>query len=189
MSSVLYYSNYCNHCNNLLRAISSSSVKNDIHFLCIDKRIKKNGITYIQLENGQEILLPPNIIKVPSLLLLNRGNIVVEGKQVNEYILKENNKINNQATLFNGEPLAFSLNEFGSFKSDNFSFLDQSSEDMSAKGNGGIRQMHNYVAIDHDGFIETPPENYKPDKIDTSMSLDQIRMMRDKEIPKPIQRT
>jgi hypothetical protein len=103
--------------------------------------------------------------------------------------LKENNKINNEATQFNGEPLAFSLNDFGSFKSDNFSFLDQSSEDMSAKGNGGIRQMHNYVAIDQNSIIETPPENYKPDKLNTDMSIDQIRMMRDKEIPKPIQRT
>lgn len=188
MSSVLYYSNYCQHCKNLLKAISNSSIKNDIHFLCIDKRIKKEGVLYIQLENGQEILLPPNIRKVPSLLLLNRGNTVVEGENVNEYILKETNKINTQATNSNGEPLAYSLNDFGSIKSDNYSYLDQSSDEMAAKGSGGTRQMHNYVAINQNDIIETPPEDYKPDKIDANMSLDKIRMMRDKDIPKPRQR-
>ena len=35
MSSVLYYSNYCNHCKELLKTVAQSSVKEDIHFLCI----------------------------------------------------------------------------------------------------------------------------------------------------------
>lgn len=189
MSSVLYYSKYCNHCQNLLMAISKSNIKEDIHFICIDKRVKKGPAIYIQLDNGQEILMPPNIKKVPSLLLLNRGNIVVEGSEVNQYVLKENEKRNLQATQSNGEPLAFSLNDFGNVVSDNYSFLDQSSEEMSAKGNGGMRQMHNYVAIGHnDMSIETPPDNYTPDKLDSSMSLDKIREMREKDIPKAIQR-
>ena len=49
------------------------------------------------------------------------------------------------------EPMAFSLGGgggFGDVVSDQYSFLDQNAEEMSAKeGNGGMRQMHNYVDI------------------------------------------
>ena len=163
MSSVLYYSNYCNHCQNLLKAISQDPVKDDIHFLCIDKRIRKNGMTYIQLENGQELLLPPNISKVPSLLLLNKGNVVVQGEAVNNYIFKKTQEYHGSVTQMNNEPLAFSLNDFGTIMSDSYSYLDQDSDEMAAKGNGGMRQMHNYFAISQYDNIETPPDNYVPD--------------------------
>jgi hypothetical protein len=33
--------------------------------------------------------------------------------------------------------------------SDTYSFWDQSSEEMLAKGNGGMRQMYNYSTIDY----------------------------------------
>ena len=70
MSTILYYSNYCKNCQNLLQALAQTSVKDDMHFICIDKRVKKaNNATYIILENGQEILLSPNVTKVPALLL------------------------------------------------------------------------------------------------------------------------
>ena len=46
MSSILYYSNYCNNCKELLQKLAHSSIKDDIHFICIDKRVKKpNGTT------------------------------------------------------------------------------------------------------------------------------------------------
>ena len=56
MSSILYYSNYCNNCKTLLQTVSKSSKKKDTYFICIDKRIKKNNKTYVVLETGQEIL-------------------------------------------------------------------------------------------------------------------------------------
>ncbi len=182
MSFILYYSNYCKHCKNLLKRVSQDPVKDDIHFLCIDKRVNKNGALYIQLENGQEILLPPNVRTVPSLLLLNKGNVVVDGENINNYLFK--NKNNNR--IGGGEPLAFSLNDFGTIVSDNYSYLDQGSDEMAAKGNGGLRQMHNYVAINQNDNIDTPPDNYVPDKIgnNNTMTLDQIAAQRDKDIPK-----
>ena len=80
MSSIFYYSNYCDNCKGLLQVISQSEVKNDMHFISLDNRVKKpNGATYVVLSNGQEILLPPTITKVPALLLLNRGHRVVFG--------------------------------------------------------------------------------------------------------------
>ena len=87
MSSILYYSNYCNNCKPLLQKLSHTSIKDDIHFICIDKRVKKpNGITNIVLENGQELLLPHTITKVPALMLLNRGNKVLFGEEISNHI-------------------------------------------------------------------------------------------------------
>lgn len=188
MSQILYYSNYCEHCKNLLKSLAQNPARDDTHFLCIDKRIRKNGAIYIQLENGQEILLPPNVKKVPSLLLLNKGNRVVDGENVNNYMLKntQQQQGSNVGALMNGEPLAFSLNDFGTIVSDSYSYLDQSSDEMAAKGTGGLRQMHNYFAISQNDNIETPPDNYTPDKIgaNDNMSLDQIRAQREKDIPR-----
>jgi len=81
MSSILYYSNYCNNCKNLLSEISKSNIKNDIHFISIDKRINKNNSTYIILENNEEILLPHTVNAVPALLLINDNYKVLSGIQ------------------------------------------------------------------------------------------------------------
>ena len=83
-------------------------------------------------------------------------------------ILKPIQKIETQiSTNFNEEPSSFSLNTpISGIISDNFSFLDQDSDDLSAKGNGGMRQLYNYVTINNsEERIETPEENYVPDKI------------------------
>ena len=68
-------------------------------------------------------------------------------------------------TQNNGEPLAFSYTEMGSGMSDNYAYLDQSPDELSAKGAGGTRQMHHFSLLNQSGSIETPPENYSPDKI------------------------
>ena len=53
MSMIIYYSNYCEHSKKLIQKISQSQIKDDMHFICIDKRIKKpNGVTNIILENS-----------------------------------------------------------------------------------------------------------------------------------------
>ena len=43
MGKILYYSNYCNNCKNLLSIISRTELVKTIHFVCIDKRTQKNG--------------------------------------------------------------------------------------------------------------------------------------------------
>ena len=84
MSTILYYSNYCENCKSLLQNIAKwNDIKNDMHFINIDKRTKKNnGATYVILETGQEILLPPTITKVPALLLLNKSHHVLFGNDI-----------------------------------------------------------------------------------------------------------
>ena len=56
MSSVLYYSKYCENCKKLLHELGKSKVQNSIHFLSIDKRVKRNGQLYIVLDNGKRYL-------------------------------------------------------------------------------------------------------------------------------------
>jgi hypothetical protein len=126
--------------------ISKSSSQNDIHFICIDKRVKEGNKTYIVLENGQKIILPENITRVPALLLLNKGYQVLYGEQILEFLKPRQEIEVRQATQNNMEPMAFSLGG-GSIVSDQYSFLDQDPEDLEAKGNGGMRQMHNYVDL------------------------------------------
>ena len=111
MSSVLYYSNYCDKCKNIIRTLGNSEIKNEIHFVCIDKRFRdeKNGATYVILENQQRIILPPQIQRVPALLLLREGNKVLFGNEINDKLAPKNELKNAQATGFNGEPSAFSL--------------------------------------------------------------------------------
>ena len=168
MSSVLYYSNYCNNCKTLLQNISKSTKKNDTYFICIDKRIKKNNKIYVVLENGQELLLPHTITKVPSLMLLNDNQRVVYGNSITEH-LQPDVFVSPKEILSDPsvEPECFSLgSSMSNVNSDQFSFLDMGSSELEAQGNGGIRQMHNYVSLDnHSNTIQTPNEDYKQSTI------------------------
>lgn len=182
MSSILYYSTYCDNCNKLLQVVARSNSKSDMHFINIDKRTKKpNGATYIILENGQEILLPPSITKVPALLLLNKGHRVLFGNDINNHLEASNVAQTNSIVKTNGEPLAFSMGGCGyGVASDNYSFLDQDPQSLSAKGDGGMRQQHHYVGLDYMDNIETPPDTYQPDKIG-QISTEQLEQSRNKD--------
>jgi hypothetical protein len=189
MSSILYYSNYCENSKLILANISKSSVKDSIHFMCIDKRIQKNNNTYIVLENNQHIILPNTITAVPALLLINQNYKVLCGNQILEYLKPVEDVLQMQSSVQgqsqgqgqgqgqssgqgqsqgqgSDEPSAFRFSGgFSEVVSDNYSFLDQNSDDLSAKGDGGMRQLYNYATIDHTDKINTPPDDYIPDKI------------------------
>jgi hypothetical protein len=187
MSSIIYYSNSCDRCKAVLTALSKSRLQDDIHFLCIDKRVKSGtGVWHILMENGEKVLLPPQVNRVPALLLLNKGHQVLYGEQILQHFQPKNAALNDVATGFNGEPNAFALGResmgsgFG-VASDNYSFLDQSADELSAKGNGGMRQLYNYATIDLVDKIETPPDTYSPDKVG-SVSLEQLQNKRSLEI-------
>lgn len=151
MSCILYYSKYCEVSKKYLQLLSKSGYQKDIHFICIDKRIKEsNNKTFIVLDNGQKIILPENVTRVPALLLLTKGYEVLYGEQILEYLKPRQEVELRKATQNNMEPMAFSFGGSGGFSdivSDQFSFLDQAPEDLEAKGNGGMRQMHNYVDL------------------------------------------
>ncbi len=167
MGKILYYSNYCNNCKNLLSIISRTELVKTIHFVCIDKRTQKNGKTYVVLESNQEVVLPDTIKSVPALLLLNDNYRVMYGDEIIQYLNPIEKTSRDVATNNQGEPECFSINggNFGGVVSDCYSFLDQDADELSAKGNGGLRQLHNYATLDHVDNISTPPDDYTPDKI------------------------
>ena len=178
MSYILYYSNYCNNSAEIIKKLSSSQVKNDIHFISIDNRSRRpDGTIYITLKNQQEIILPHTVDKVPALLLLNRGNQVLFGKSILQHLQPVNTGV--QQRVNNMEPMAFSFNDINScgVTSDNYSFLDQTPEDLSAKGQGGLRQLRNNVTWETVDTIETPPDDYIPNKIG-EVSLEKIQQER-----------
>ena len=77
---------------------------------------------------------------------------------------------------------------FGSgIVSDNYSFLDQNDEDLSVKGNGGVRQMHNYVSLNDSMnmtmHLPTDDTEYKTDKLkDGEMSVEALQRKRDQDL-------
>jgi hypothetical protein len=185
MSCILYYSNQCEKSKAILQALTRGSAHKEVHFLCIDKRIKVANNWYIVLENGDKVVLPPQIDRVPALLLMSQGHKVIFGDAILQYMQPRIVVANNAATQNNGEPFPFSTGTdfMGGFgvASDNFSFLDQSSDELSAKGSGGLRQLYNYATIDFHDKINTPTEDYTPDKVG-AVSLEQLQQKRNSDI-------
>jgi len=184
MSTILYYSNYCDHSKSLLKSLSTfSNVQSEIHFICIDKRQKdQSGKLYIILENGQKMIMPENINRVPALLLLKNGYKVLYGESILQFFKPAQQKEVKSATMNNMEPLAFSFNSggFGDIVSDQYSFLDQKPEDLEAKGSGGMRQMHNYVDLNSSQAITTPndEQDYKTNKLSEELTIEKLQEQR-----------
>ena len=192
MSTILYYSNFCEHSRKLLQTLSKSDIKKDIHFICIDKRTKdNNNKTYIILENGNKILMPDNISRVPALLLLTQGYNVLYGDSILQHFRPSQEKMVKQATQNNMEPMAFSFNSggFGDVVSDQYSFLDMDAESLTAKGNGGIRQMHNYVDLNMSNQmgIQCPKDEFdykQSNKIPEGLTVEQLQQQREHDFQK-----
>jgi hypothetical protein len=186
MSSILYYSNFCEHSKKLLQTLSKTQASKDIHFICIDKRTKgPDNKIYLVLESGQKIVMPENVTKVPALLLLNNNYQVLYGDNIYNHLKPAQEVITRQATSNNMEPMAFSLGG-GCIASDQYSFLDMDSEELNTKGNGGMRQMHNYVPLNYSDTISTPTDehDYKQSRSagGQEMTIEKLQQMRDQEI-------
>jgi hypothetical protein len=185
MSYVLYYSKYCENCKKILYKVGKDKIKNDIHFLSIDKRKVIKGKVYIVLSDGKELLMPEEIKEVPALLLLNRGNRIIYGNEILELFNPILEKTNKETNINEGEPLAFSNYEMGATLSDNYSYLDQNSNDLSTKGEGGLRQMHSFATYNLKDEIETPPETFISEKIksgNVSKLLSKLQEERNEEM-------
>lgn len=188
---VLYYSNFCKHSQKIIQFLSRGGLLESISAICIDKRGRdpKTNQTIIVSENGEKSLLPPNVQSVPALLLVKNNYQVILGEDIIQHFEPAmRNKISN-ANLGNGEPFGYAINTASgsggsNIMSEQFTYYDMSPEELSAKGNGGARQMYNYVAADQDAlFIQTPPDTYKPDKIGESVTIDELQQQRNVEVP------
>ena len=194
MSSILYYSNFCEPSKKLLQTVTKTQNAKDIHFICIDKRVKdSNGKIYIILQNDQKIIMPENVTRVPALLLLNQNYKVIYGDEIYQHFRPQQQQQIQKATKNNMEPVTFQdgFNAFGGFGggivSDNFSFLDQSDTDLSVQGGGGMRQMHNYVSLNEANNLSmnlpTDDHDYKSDKLkDGETSVEALQRKREQEL-------
>jgi hypothetical protein len=108
---ILYYSNYCKHSQKIIQFLVKNQLNDKLNFICIDKRRRdpKTGQTQIVLENGNMIVLPPNIQSVPALLLVKQNyNVILGDNIIAKYqtTVETNQEV---ATHGQGEPMGVSL--------------------------------------------------------------------------------
>ena len=197
MSSIVYYSNFCEHSKKLLQVLGKSQLTKEVHFICIDKRIKEaDGNTYIVLENGQKIIMPNVINQVPALMLIADNFRVLYGDNIYEHLKpkalqqqqqqQQPQEIRSQSmqpmTSTEFEPECFSFGgSSSSVVSDQYSFIES---DTSAKGDGGMNQLHKYVTIDYADSISSVPkdEPLSSNKIPRDLTIEQLEAKRKQEI-------
>ena len=179
---LLFFSHYCNHSKKLLNELNKKSFLEKVDLICIDNRVVKDNITYIVLSNQQNMPLPPMINSVPTLCILPNHEIL-KGSQIMHYFIPISKTIEDEREKINTEPNPFNLSNettgmFG-VSSDNFSFWDSDHEELSASGNGGMKQMYDYVSVEHkDEQIYTPQEETTKQPI----NMEQIQQQRQSEI-------
>lgn len=185
----LYYSNYCKHSQRVLHFIVKGNLTEKLNFLCIDKREKdvNNNQIYIVLEDGKKVIMPPNIQSVPALLLVKHGYRVLLGDDIIQHFqsaanLATKKKMMNQQI----EPVGTSLgSNYMNVSSEQYTFYNLTPDELSAKGNGGRRQLYNYVSANEEIIsIQTPPDTYQADKIDQDVTVDKLQQQRMDDIPK-----
>jgi hypothetical protein len=185
---ILYYSNYCPHSQKVLQTLVKGNLSDKISFICIDKRQtdNKNGQTYVHLENGGKVVLPPNVQSVPSLLLVKDNYRIICGDEILRFYHKDLKSQSDIATKQNGEPSSYQImkaNGGTNVTSEQYTLYDMSPDELSAKGNGGNRQLHNYVPVSNNmNLIPTPDDTYKPDKVSNDVTVDSLQQRRMDEI-------
>jgi hypothetical protein len=154
MSSVLYYSNNCEFSKNLIRTISSSEYQKDIYVVCIDNR-RIVGTNYmVQLQNGDNVLLPSAINRFPALVLLQDYSVLF-GNEIMELLRPQQQKEIAEATQNNMEPIGYELNNtnnsYNPVSSDSYSYLDE---------NLDFSQKHNYASANSEYIYDQSQERF-----------------------------
>jgi hypothetical protein len=186
---ILYYSNHCPHSQKVVHYISRAGLIDKLNAICIDHRkIDPNtGQTTIKLENGKYIMLPPNVHSVPCLLVVKRNYQALFGPEIIQYFEPAVKQATDKAQQNNGEPVGTALMPSSagvSIMSEQYTFYDLSPDDLSAKSQSAKRPMYNYVsATNHQPYsIPTPPDTYRPDKVDASLTLESLEQKRNSEV-------
>lgn len=186
---ILYYSNHCPHSQKIIHFISRAGLIDKMNAICIDKRTvdPNSGQIYISLENGKKIMLPPNVQSVPALLIGKQNYRTVFGKDIMAYFEPLTKEKTNEAQQHQGEPIGISLAASSAgvaIHSEQYTLYDLSPDDLSAKSTSTKRPMYQYVsAQSHEPFqIPTPPDTYRPDKLDSSLTIETLEQKRNTEV-------
>jgi len=185
----LYYSNYCKHRKKVLDFLSKSGIAEKLNCICIDKRKRDPNTNQmlIHLDDGKQVLMPPNLSSVPALLLINKGYSLVLGSDIIQHYEPEVKKKLESANFGDGEPSSYTIQSSSggsNIVSEQFTFYDMSPDELSAKGAGGQRQLYNYVPVaNSNNAIDTPPDSYKPDKVSNEVTIDTLQQQRNADVP------
>jgi hypothetical protein len=161
---ILYYSNNCGHCQNLLAHLAKNGLIDKYNFINIDRRTidPYTNQIHVMLDRGTKVSLPPNVTRVPTLVLVNNKQQTVVGEDIYAYLEPAVARGHKIAVGENGEPSGFVLATSSggvNIVSETFTMYDASPEELLAKGIGTMRQMHNYAPANKEiGYIQTPTE-------------------------------
>ncbi|GIS52848.1 MAG: hypothetical protein Ct9H90mP28_5640 [Paracoccaceae bacterium] len=160
--SLLFYSNYCQHCKQIVKEIKRSPVSSQMRYVCIDSSAVREK-------------LPKYITSVPSLVVGETNQIFV-GNQITGWlkmqpILNSNSNSNSNRNFERREPVMNQVqdtrnntkdepvgpngwhnNEMNAF-SDGYSFLGI---DTSAQGDGGMSMVHNFETLGGGEYNNSP---------------------------------
>jgi len=184
MAAILYYSNFCEPSKKLLQLIARTKQRENLHFLCVDSRFRSpRGDVMLQV-GAQQVALPPSVSRVPALFFTDSSRTLF-GDDIYSHLAVKEEAITRVETAGNMEPECYSSQMTS--MSDAFSYWDQAAEDLQATGNGGLRQMHNFVTIDQTFSIPTPEDKWESDKIgrNGSKSLEQYKAEREMAVQMP----
>lgn len=185
---ILYYSNICPNSKKVLEFIRENSLIDKMACVSIDKRFRDpvSGQFTIELENGKRVILPPNVHSVPALLVIKDNYRAIFGGEIVTYLTPITKA--SAMTEYNGEPMGYVMGAAAAnynIVSEQFTSYDMSPEDLSAKSNSNTRPIYNYVSANHamSYTIPTPPDTYRPDKLDESATIDNLQKQRNSEVP------
>jgi hypothetical protein len=173
----LYYSNHCKHSQGVIQFLVKSNLAEKMNFLCIDRRKRDGPAVQIILSNGKTVPMPPHVHSVPALVT-GKGYNVVYGEDIVRHF-SATTAVAAAAVEPLGQPLASPYSE-------PFTFYNLTSEELSAKGAGGRRQLYNYVSANDTGCssIPTPAETYRPDKVAKDVTVESLSSQREVFVPK-----
>ena len=101
---ILYYSNNCKHCQKLLSHLAKNGQLEKYNFVCIDRRSIDQHTKQVSiiLDRGVKTTLPPNVSRVPSLLLVNKNYTALVGDDIYAYLNSQIKPDPNNAAVENG---------------------------------------------------------------------------------------
>ena len=205
MSSVLYYSNNCEFSKKLIRNISSSQYQQYIYVVCIDNRRLVDTNYMVQLQNGDNVLLPGSINRFPALVSLSDYSVLF-GNAIMDVFRPQQQKEIAEATQNNMEPAGFGFNltsdSSNPVSSDSYSYLDEGLDYSQQYNYGSANSEYEYdpsqerltsMPQQSQQYSQGSTQQYdnfsKPDMSDSGKSaMEDLINRRAADIPQPVSR-
>lgn len=197
---ILYYSNYCPHSQRVLQYIVKAGLTDSLNCICIDNRVRTPSNQWsVITETGTQVHLPPNVVSVPSLILVRKNYTLITGDDIITHLNTVPPKrsapgvaaadAGHRAAAFaaNGEPVGtplISRTASSNIASEQYTMYDLS-PDQLAGGYSAPRDTYHYMPVNGTAApIHTPDETYTSDKVSESVTIDMLQRQRDEDVRK-----